>query len=135
MVLSVIGVFGLSFSGNLDGPAQNTLRQLRLGFVERGDIYGLFTMSAGCFKRIAIFLHGVCECLGYWFSNTGKEPGLPVCLLTLGLSLFVFRNHAELMLVLKGFYQYGFIVMLLPVLLLLRLQVKKGQVKSEGNAG
>ncbi|MFS0921264.1 GerAB/ArcD/ProY family transporter [Brevibacillus sp. 179-C 1.1 NHS] len=131
MLMSAIAVFGLPLSEKLDWPVQNTVRQIKLGFISRGDIYGLYTMTAGCFIRLAVFLYAICECLAFLLSTTYKKLSLPVCLITLFISLLAFSNHQQLLQVNHSYYKYGYVLLLLPIFLLILFRIKGG--KAVGN--
>ncbi|MGG4441328.1 GerAB/ArcD/ProY family transporter [Brevibacillus fortis] len=127
MLMSAIAVFGLPLSEKLDWPVQNTVRQIKLGFISRGDIYGLYTMTAGCFIRVTVFLYAICECLAFLFSTTYKKLSLPVCLAALLLSLLVFSNHQQLLQTNHAYYKYGYVLLLLPIFLLILFWIKRGK--------
>ncbi|MGG4454553.1 GerAB/ArcD/ProY family transporter [Brevibacillus porteri] len=127
MLMGAIAVFGLPLSEKLDWPVQNTVRQIKLGFISRGDIYGLYTMTAGSFIRVAVFLYAICECLAFLLSTTYKKLSLPVCLVTLFLSLLVFSNHQQLLQTIHSYYKYGYVLLLLPIFLLILFRIKGGK--------
>ncbi|MFF0915326.1 endospore germination permease [Brevibacillus sp. NPDC003359] len=127
MLMSAIAVFGLPLSEKLDWPVQNTVRQIKMGFISRGDIYGIYTMTAGCFIRVAVFLYAICECLAFLLSTTYKKLSLPVCLVTLLLSLLVFSNHQQLLQTNHAYFKYGYVLLLLPIFLLILFRIKGGK--------
>ncbi|RNB89328.1 spore gernimation protein [Brevibacillus nitrificans] len=124
MVFGIISVFGLPLSETLDWPVQNEVRMLKFGFIDRGDIYGLFTMSAGCYIRVTVFLFAVCEIFSFW-SSSYKLVTLPVCLLVLLLSIYAFHNHSQFTQIITSFYQYGYLIMGVPLLALVIFIITK----------
>lgn len=52
---STLMIFGEAQVKNLEYPAQSVVRIVKFGFIERFDIYGIFTMVLGCVIRMSTF--------------------------------------------------------------------------------
>lgn len=50
-----ITIFGLGQSDNFTYPAQEIVRLINLGFIDRFDIYGMILMTFGCYIRCSLF--------------------------------------------------------------------------------
>ncbi|UOF90019.1 endospore germination permease [Fodinisporobacter ferrooxydans] len=119
MMASDIAVFGEDLAKTMDWPVQKEVRLLQFSFLDRLDIYGLFTVTAGCMIRIAIFLYGTCKALSSFLQKVPYQAWIiPVVCLIFGFSLLPFWNHARFEQVLETFYFYSSILMLFPFMVL-----------------
>lgn len=123
----VITIFGLNQAENFNYPAQEIVRIINLGFIDRFDIYGMILMTFGVYIRCALFFRIVYESIVT--SNTSKwAKRLTFCLLTIITfigTLFFAKEHYR---VIQLITVYAFMIVLYPipfVLLFIAMYKKK----------
>lgn len=131
-VTSTLMIFGEQQVKNLEYPAQSVIRMVKFGFIERYDIYGIFTMVLGCVIRMSTFQIilnlGIRQWLGIdhkWWIH------VPIIVLVFVIAFKGIENHSQYNeLLLKTYPLTAILSVGLPVLTWMVLEVKNKINKS-----
>lgn len=95
-VISSLAIFGLAHVNNLDFPAQSVVRIVSIGFLERFDVYGIFTIVLGSVIRMCTFQYILHKGIKQWLNVDNKWLiHMFITIVVLGYSFFVIENHRE----------------------------------------
>lgn len=126
--VSSLTIFGEEMAKTLEYPAQNIVRMVSFGFIERFDIYGIFVMVTGSLIRMAtlqiIFVRGLKQWLN--ISQTWWLHGFTALSILL-LTYIGVKNHQQFVdFYLTVLYRWmGLISVGLPVLTWIVLEMKR----------
>ena len=126
----VITIFGLGQADNFNYPAQEIVRTINLGFIDRFDIYGMILMTFGVYIRCSLYLR-----IAYELSLTPKTSKwirravffffTLICFLS---AFYISRSHLRLEKIID-IYIYSFVLFPIPIFLLFISWTKKRKKK------
>ncbi|PWA06281.1 hypothetical protein DCC39_17590 [Pueribacillus theae] len=126
----VITIFGLGQADNFTYPAQEIVRTINLGFIDRFDIYGMILMTFGSYIRCSLYFRIAYEMSISQSSSKWTKRILfsTFVVLTFFGTLYVSKEHFRIEGAIKV-YTYMIVLFPLPFLLLFISQIKRKKQK------
>lgn len=130
----VITIFGLTQAQNFNYPAQEIVRIINLGFIDRFDIYGMILMTFGIYIRCALYFRIAYERVVNEHSSKWKKR-IVFSLLAIFIFVMTYYIAKDQFKVVRMIVIYAFMIILypLPFILLLRTYFKKKDVNEVKN--
>lgn len=123
----VITIFGLGQVENMLYPAQEVVRLINLGFVDRFDVYGMYLGGFGTYIRCCLYFRIALDLLAAKQSKVLRQNLFIILVfIVTGFTLFLSDDHLR---VEKSMYvyAYSFILYPIPFLLLFIAKIRKGR--------
>ncbi|MFD1706142.1 endospore germination permease [Siminovitchia sediminis] len=126
----VITIFGLGQADNFTYPAQEIVRTINLGFIDRFDIYGMILMTFGTYIRCSLYFRiaydmSISQSSSKWMRRIVFTA---LIVLTFFSTLYISKEHFRLEEAINV-YTYMIVLFPIPFLLFFISQVKKKRDK------
>ena len=128
----VTTIFGLGQADNFTYPAQEIVRIINLGFIDRFDIYGMILMTFGTYIRCSLYFRIAYEISVSQYSSKWMKRILFLIFVVLTFfgTLYLSKEHFRLMEAIN-IYTYMIVLFPIPFLLLFISRLKKKRTINE----